>query len=62
MSLTMSAFSRPMKQMNRPMPALMAAFREAGIEEMILLRIGETAMIRNRMPDRSTMVSACCQV
>ena len=45
-----------------PMPALMAAFREAGIEEMILLRIGETAMIRNRMPDRSTMVSACCQV
>ena len=55
-------FSRPMKAMNRPMPAEMALLRKAGMEAMILLRRGLTAIIRNRTPLSSTMARASCQV
>ena len=51
-----------MKAMKRPMPAEMALLRNAGMDEMILLRRGLTAMTRNSTPLRSTMARASCQV
>ena len=51
-----------MKAINRPIPAEMALLRKAGMEEMILLRRGLTAITRNRIPLSSTMARASCQV
>ena len=61
-AVTMPAFSRPIRQMNRPIPALMAAFRGAGMESMICLRIGETEIARKIRPEMNTIARPCCQV
>ena len=52
----------PMREMKRPIPAEMAAFREAGIASMIFLRRGLTVTTRNRRPEMKTIASACSQV
>ena len=61
-AVTIPAFSRPIRQMNRPMPALMAALSEAGMEAMILLRRGETVTARKIRPLMNTIARPCCQV
>ena len=52
----------PMKAIKRPIPAAMALLRKAGMAEMIRLRRGLTAITRKRIPLRSTMAKASCQV
>ena len=37
-------------------------FSGAGIEAITAPRMGLMTIIRNTIPDKSTMVSACCQV
>lgn len=46
-----------MKAINSPIPAEIAALSGAGIEAIILLLNGEIAIIRNKIPEMSTIVA-----
>ena len=52
----------PMRAMKKPIPAEMAAFKEAGIASMIFLRRGLTVTTRNSTPEINTIAKACSQV
>ena len=56
------AFCRPMKAMNRPMPAPIACFRVSGIAFRIHERTLVSVRIMNMIPSRKTAVSANCHV
>ena len=47
--------------MNRPIPALTAAYNSEGIDAMIHWRTPVTVRIRNATPERNTAPSAVCQ-
>ena len=52
----------PIRAIKKPIPAEIAAFREAGIASMIFLRRGLTVTTRNSRPEINTIASACSQV
>ena len=56
------AFCRPMKAMNRPIPAPMAFFKVPGMALMSQVRTLVTVRMMNRSPSRSTAVRANCQL
>jgi hypothetical protein len=62
LAVIISALNNPMRAINRPIPTLIADLSEAGIELIILLRRGEIATKRNRIPESRTIASACCQL
>ena len=55
------AFCRPMKAMNRPIPAPMACLSESGIAFRIQERTFVSVRMMNRRPSRNTAVRANCQ-
>ncbi|MPN06638.1 hypothetical protein SDC9_153894 [bioreactor metagenome] len=61
-TLTTPTFSKPMRAINRPIPALIALFSGAGIASMTILRSGEMVTSRNKRPDTNTIARPCCQV
>ena len=56
------AFCRPMKEMNRPIPAPMACFKVSGMALTIFSRRLETVSRIKMIPSIKTAVSANCQV
>ena len=57
-STTMPAFCRPMKAMNRPIPAEMAVLTAAGMASKIILRRPVTVSRTNTMPSTKTSTRA----
>ena len=55
-------FSRPIKAINRPIPAEMACFMKSGMEWISFPRRGDTAMAKKSTPLMSTMARPSCQV
>ncbi len=60
--LTIPALRKPIKAMNKPIPALTAAYKAGGIAAMITCRIPAKVRIRNATPDRKTAPSAVSHV
>ena len=58
----MPVSSSPMTVKNRPIPALMAYLRFAGMAAMIFSRSGERTSSRKMTPEIAVSARDCCQV